>query len=185
VIREHAERTPVTDGAPSPEPIDTFEVAIADVAKLTLALTSATTEHAYSDGVYLRGELEHALCRVQVFAEHIGDGSQRAEALRQLAEMHAVATRALMIAPAPSSAAIEAAEAGDPIAWNLEKQAWIAGRLASGSVPRLPAPGRECGKIRPESRRALHDNASTAHDTDDARPSSAVASRLPDKAGRQ
>jgi len=163
---EDPARLLIADGSPPPEPVDTFEVAIADVAKLTLALTSATAEHAYADGVYLRGELEHALCRVQVFAEHIRDGSQRAEALRQLAEMHAVAIRALMIAPAPSSAAIEAAEAGDPTAWNQEKQAWIAGRLASGSSPRLPTPRRKRRDTHPESPRALRDTFGDAHEVD-------------------
>jgi hypothetical protein len=188
VIREDAKRFPVANGAPWPEPVETFLAAIADVAQLTLGLTSAIAEHTYTDGAHLRGELEAALCRAQVLAEHIPNGSQRAEALRQLGEMHAVATRTLMIAPAPSAAAIEAAEAGDPTAWNREKQAWIEGRLATGSSPRLPAQRRERRETRPERPQALRETSGEDHDADAVPTGSALAASsasAPGKAGPQ
>lgn len=185
MIREDAERTPVADGRASPEPVEMFEAAIAEVAELTLELTSAVAEHAYADGAHLRGELEDALCRAQVCAEHIPKGSQRSEALRQLGDMHAVTNRTLMTAPAPSLSAIEAMEAGDPTAWNQERQAWIAGRLASGSNPSIPTEGRERRETRPESPKAFRETSGDARDTRGATSGLAVApGHAPDKADK-
>jgi hypothetical protein len=183
VIRKDAERTPVAGGPASPEPVEMFETAIADVAELTLGLASAIAEHAYEDGAQLRGELEGALCRAQVYAEHIPNGSQRSKALRQLGDMHAVTNRTLMIAPAPSVTAIEAAEAGDPSAWNQERQVWIAGRRASGSNPRVPP---ERGETRPESTKAFRDTSCDARGVGGAISGPAIAPRhAPDKADKR
>jgi hypothetical protein len=186
VIREDAERTPVADGAASPEPVEMFEAAIAEVAELTLGLASAIAEHAYADGAHLRGELEDALCRAQVCAEHIPNGSQRSKALRQLGDMHAVTNRTLMIAPAPSLRATEAAEAGDPSTWNQEQEAWIAGRRASGSNPQLPTQRRDHCETRPESPRAFRHTSGDARNAGAATPGSAVApGHVPHKADKR
>lgn len=183
MIREDAERSPVADGAASSKPVDTFEAAIADVAQVTLALSSAIVEHAYADGAALRAELEGGLSRAQVLAEHIDNGSRRSEALRQLATMQAVATQTLIIAPAPSAAAIEAAEAGDLTAWNQERQTWVAGRLASGSNPRLPR--RERRDTRPEPPTAPRDTTDDARDAGGATSGPAVTpNHAPDKADK-
>lgn len=163
----------------------TFEAAIADVAQLTLGLISAIAEHAYADGAHLRTELESALSRAQMLAEHIHNGARRSEALRQLAKMQAIATQTLIIAPAPSSGAIEAADAGDLTAWNQERQTWVAGRLASGSNPSIPTERRERRETRPESPKAFRDTSGDARDTRGATSGLAVApGHAPDKADK-
>jgi hypothetical protein len=165
------------------EPVDTFEAAIADAAHLTLALNSAIAMLTFADGARTRGELERALSRCRALVERL-TGSERAGALHQLGEMHAVATRLLVIAPAPSSAAIAAAEAGDPATWHSEEQAWIASRQASGSSPRLATPHRERRDTRPDSPRALRDTPD--HGCEVATESSGRESdgdRAPNKAG--
>jgi hypothetical protein len=156
-----------TERLDEPEPaIEMVMVAIAEVVRLTLALGSANATLAFAEAVRIRGELEHALPHAQLLAERIADGCERAAALRDLGDMQAVATRALMIAPSPSMAAVSAAEAGDPRAWLVEEQAWINVRLANGSSPRLVR-HRTHRPTRPESPHALHDISADARDVDD------------------
>jgi hypothetical protein len=165
-------------GGTRPGPVDMFDAAIAKVAELTLALTSANAELAFAEGVQVRGELECALLRAQVLAERLPDDAERAVALGKLADMHAVATRALLIAPAPTVAALEAFEAGDPTAWRQEEQTWIAVRLASGSSPRTAA-RRERRKTRPDSPKALRDDPDHASEADDASPDASTTAAGP------
>jgi hypothetical protein len=170
-----------TERLDEPEPsIDMVMVAIAEVVRLTLALGSANATLAFAEGVQIRRELEHALPHAQLLAERIADGSERAAALRDLGEMQAVATRALVIAPSPSMAAISAAEAGDPGAWLAEEQAWINVRLANGSSPRLIRHRRH-RPTRPESPHALHDGSADPREVDDP-TSEPPVTHQPDKA---
>jgi len=60
----------------------------------------------------------------------------RAEALRRLDGLRIVAERQLAIAPAPTAAAIAAAEAGDRSAWFREADEWAAERLATARAGR-------------------------------------------------
>jgi hypothetical protein len=183
MIHKDPARSPIANGPPAPATVDTFESAIAEVAQLTLALTSAIRKLGYADGARLRGELERALSRAQALAEGIAGGSERAEALRQLGDMQDVATRMLMIAPAPSSAAIEAAEAGDRTAWQREEQAWIAGRQPSDSSPRIPERRRERKATRPDSPKALRDMSGDATVPTTARGPNSPPVRPSGKAG--
>jgi hypothetical protein len=143
-----------TDGSQSSS--EMFMPAIAEVVRLTLALTSANATLAFSDGVQIRGELERALPDAQRLAERIADGSKRAEALRELGEMQSVAKRALMLAPSPSEAALRASEAGDRGAWLAEEQAWITVRMANGTGSPATTQRRERRATRPERPNALH-----------------------------
>jgi hypothetical protein len=167
-----------------------MEAAIDDVVRLTLALTSAIGKLAYADAARARCELEHALPRAQVVAETLPRGSKRAVALHRIDEMRTVAARQLAIAPAPSSAAIEAAEAGDRTAWNREAQAWIASRLASRASSRSPRRRTHRRDTRPDTPTALRESSGHAGDADAAIPAMALArSASPDpargKAGRR
>jgi hypothetical protein len=145
------------DGEAAPELADAFEAAIDYVVRLTLELTSAIAKLAYADGVRARGELEPALLLAQGLAQALPDASERSNAVRQIQAIGAVATRMLAIAPAPSSSAIKACDAGNRTAWDCEAQAWIAGRLASG--PSSPGSRRRAFRsdTRPDSPRALRD----------------------------
>ncbi|TMQ04849.1 MAG: hypothetical protein E6J90_17435 [Deltaproteobacteria bacterium] len=153
MIREDAKRSAAVDGAPQPESVDAFEAAIDDVLRLAMRLTAAIATRAYADGARLRGHLERALLSAQAIAERLADGAARADALHQLAEWQAAAARLLMIAPAPSTAAIAAAESGDDATWKQEERTWIAGRQASAMRPRLSLP-RAHRDTRPESPQA-------------------------------
>jgi hypothetical protein len=135
---------------------ETFATAIAEVAELTMALSSANTTLAFADGVRIRGKLERALPHAQRVAERIVDGSARTEALRQLGDMQSIATRALMLAPSPSEAALRAAESGDWSAWLAEEQAWIAVRMANGTGSPATTHRRGRRATRPERPHALH-----------------------------
>jgi hypothetical protein len=88
--------------------------------------------------------------------------------------MRGVAIRMFQLAPAPSAAAIAAAESNDRAAWIREEQAWIADRLASGTNPRIPRLRRERRDTRPDSPKALR-LSSEDHDASDAPERSALA----------
>jgi len=131
-----------------PSPI---EAAIDDVVRLTWGLTSAIGKLAYGDAARTRSELERALSRAQAVASAIPRISNRVMALDWVDELRAAAAPELAIAPAPSSAAIEAAKAGDETPWNQEEQAWMVAHLMSGSSLRIPRRCRagEAGATRP------------------------------------
>lgn len=148
---EMSARPPIASGEPPPELVDTFEVAIGGLGPLTLALTSEIAKLAYPGAVRARHALELALAHAQVLAQSLSGVPERVEALLQLANMRAVADLMLAIAPMPSSAAVAAAEAGDPTAWHREEQAWIADPLARGVRPRLRPGRRDRRDTRPES----------------------------------
>lgn len=152
---EMSVRPPIAGGAPPPEPVDTFEIAIRELGPLTLALTSEIAKLAYPGAVRARHALELALAHAQLLAQSVPGVPERVQAQLQLARVRAVADRMLAIAPMPSSAAVAAAEAGDPTALHREEQAWIADPLARGSSPCLPHPRRYRRDTRPDSPRAL------------------------------
>lgn len=155
MIRETVSQLSRVDGAQTSELSERFQAAIDDVIRLTFALTSAIANRVYAVGARVRGDLERALSGAQALAECLPEGVKRADGLRQLGELQAIATRQLMIAPAPSAAAIDAASAGDYTAWKEEERAWIAHRLARGSSPNLDVPRRARRDTRPDSPRAL------------------------------
>jgi hypothetical protein len=99
--------------------------------------------------------------------------------------MQAIATRVLMNAPAPTAAAIAAAEAGDPSAWEREKLAWIVGRLAYETSPGLPAPRRGRRETRPDSPRAIRDAPGDVGDATAAPAHAPNQSPAPEKADRR
>jgi len=155
MIHQDASRPQRRDGEGGCERSDLFDAAIGDAIRSTFALTAAISQLAYAAGARVRGELEHALARAQAIAERLADGAARAEALCQLGKLHAIATRQLILAPSPSSAAIGAASAGDETAWLQEEQAWIAHRLAHGASPDCDGPHRARRETQPGSPRAL------------------------------
>jgi hypothetical protein len=164
MIRETVSQPSRIGGAPTSEPSEPFQAALDTVIRLALTLTSAIANVAYATGARVRGELECALSRAQELAECLPEGIERAEGLRQLGELQAIATRQLMIAPAPSAAAIDAASAGDDTAWEEEEEAWIAHRLALGSSPNRDVLHRARRDTRPESPRALRNSPEGAED---------------------
>lgn len=172
------EGTPPPPDAACPsegEPSDTFDAAIGAAATLVMALSSAIADVAFADAARLRTELEHALSRATSLAARLSDRAARAAALRQLGEMRGVAIRMFQIAPAPSTAAIAAAESGDRAAWLREEQAWIADRLARGTNPRIPRLRRERRDTRPDSPKALRLTSGDDHDASDGPAQSALA----------
>lgn len=181
MIHKDASRPQRQNGERSRDPLDTFDAAIGDVVRSTFALISAISQLAYAAGARVRGELEHALARAQAIAERIADRAARAEALRQLGELQAIATRQLIIAPAPSSAAIAAANAGDETAWLQEEQAWVAHRLAHGASPDFDGPRRARRDTQPGSPRALRGPLERSGEAPDA---TAPASPQPPAAAR-
>jgi hypothetical protein len=155
------------------KPATAIEAAIEDVVRLTLELTSAIGQLAYADAVHARNELERALLRAQGIAESLPGGSKRALALRRVHEIREVAARELASAPASSSAAIEAAEAGDKVPWSREVRAWIVSRLASRSSTRGPR-RRAHRDTRPDAPKALRETFSKAGDAAAAIPATAL-----------
>lgn len=127
---------------PETPTLDDFNAAIAQVAERTMSLSSAITELAFAKGARLRDELGHALHHAELLVAHLADSAERAIAVRRLGEMRGVVFRLFQLAPAPSPAAITAAETGDLSLLTGEEQAWISARLAQGTNPRLPAPQR-------------------------------------------
>jgi hypothetical protein len=174
MIRETVSRPPRIGGAPTSEPSEPFQAALDTVIRLALTLTSAIANVAYATGARVRGELECALSRAQELAECL-PGIERAEGLRQLGELQAIATRQLMIAPAPSTAAIDAASAGDDTAWKEEEEAWIAHRLALGSSPNRDGLHRARRDTRPESPRALRNSPEGAENTCATAPATSLS----------
>jgi hypothetical protein len=175
MIGETVSRTSRADAATS-EPSEPFQAALDAVIRLTFALTSAITNLAYATGARVRGELEYALSRAQALAECLPEAGQRAEGLRQLGELQAIATRQLMIAPAPSAAAIDAASAGDRTAWAEEERAWIAHRLARGSSPDLDVPRRARRDTLPDSPHALRETPGGGDDLGATAPAMGLSS---------
>lgn len=152
----HDNATPsVADGLPAAVPPKTFDTAIGAVEDLTTALRSAISDVAFAEAARLPGELERALARAATLAQNLPDASERATATHRLGEARAVAVDLFQIAPAPTAAAIAAAEAGDRAAWILEEQAWVARRLARGTNPRLRRPRRARRDTQPASPHAL------------------------------
>jgi len=178
VIREATTASPDPDGPPAGAPPDTFGTAIGVVAKLVMALSSAISDVAFADAARLGSELGYALSRATTLAARLPEGTDRATALHQLGEMRGVAIRMFDIAPAPSAAAIAAAESDDRTAWIQEEQAWIADRLASGTNPRIPRLRRERRDTRPDSPKALRLTSGEDHDASDAPAQAALAAPL-------
>jgi hypothetical protein len=175
VIQEDTPPPPDTTGPPASEPPDTFDAAISAAATLVMALSSAIAEVAFADAARLRTELEQALSRASTSAARLSDCAARDTALRQLGEMRGAAIRMFQIAPAPSAAAIAAAESGNRAAWIREEQAWITGRLASGTNPRIPRLRRERRDTRPDSPKALRLTSGEEHDASDEPAQAALA----------
>lgn len=165
---EDGTRSPDGASAPPAELIDSFEAAIAAVARHTGALRSAITEVAFADAARLRGALEHALSRAEALTARLPGGMERAAALHKLGAMRGVANDLLQIAPMPSRAACSAMEAGDPARWHREEQIWIAAGLARGSSPHLPTLHRERRATRPDGPWALRAAAGAHRDGTDA-----------------
>lgn len=179
VFDEHSAATPSTDGVLPKVSLTMFEAAIADLVRLTQALTSANAALAFADGMRRRDELEAALRQVQALAYRVAGGSQRAEALRRLSEMQCAATRALLIAPAPNPVAVKAAAAGNMCALQQEEQVWITVRLARSN----PHAGlRRRRTTQPDLPRARHHAAATPHEVNEALADPPVAQPPPDEA---
>jgi hypothetical protein len=142
-----------------------MEAAIDDVVRLTLELTSAIATLAHAEAARLRNQLERALSRAQFIAESLPQPSKRS--LERIDEMRTVALGQLAIAPAPSSAAIEAAEAGDHTIWNREARAWILRRLASRAPSRNPRRRAQQRDTRPDTPMALRASSGDADPDDD------------------
>lgn len=159
MIHEDATRTPDPDGPPIAESRNTFATAIAAVAQRTTDLGAAIAEVAFADAARLASELRHALSWAADLVAQLPDGPERATVLRQLGELRGRATGLLQLAPAPSAAALAAAESGDRTAWIREEQAWIADRLASGTNPVIPRSQRARRATRPDSPKARRSDA--------------------------
>ena len=173
---DDATRPSIANGVLPRQPVDTFDAALDHVIATTMDLISAIAKLDYARAARGRGALECALPRAQSLAERLRDSQERAQALLQLAEIHKVVARVLMIAPAPSSAAIEAANSGDSALSNQEEQAWVTSRLATGSAPPSSRRHRDRRATRPDSPRALRDVAANA---EDAPPAPALTSSPP------
>lgn len=166
MIHEDATRSMDPDGPPMANPYDTFDAAIAAVAQRTSDLGMAIAEVSFADAAQLRSELEHALSCAAALAAQLPDDPERATALRQLGELRGPAIGMLQLAPAPSAAALAAAESGDRTAWIREEQAWIADRLASGTNPGIPRSQRARRATRPDSPKARRSDAFKASGED-------------------
>src|ERR1041385_70312 len=147
---------------PEATTLDDFNVAIAQVAERTMALSSAIAELAFATGAQRRDEVGHALAHAELLVARLAEPAERATALRRLGEMRGVVLRLFQVAPAPSRAALAAAEADDLSLLSGEEQAWVSARLVQGTNPRLPAPQRARSPTIPGTPRALR-SASRAH----------------------
>jgi hypothetical protein len=152
-----APRTPGTDpAAMSPSEaavVDVCAAAITEVVRLILELTSTNAAIDFANGARVREELERALSEAQQTFEALPEGPARAEALHRLDGLRIVADRQLAIAPAPSAAAIAAANAGDSSVWLDEADEWAAERL--GRASELRSERRQRSDTRPERPVAL------------------------------
>jgi hypothetical protein len=72
-------------------PSHAFGIAMDDLVAVTIALASAISDNVFIEARRLRGVLERALGRAWALGAQLPAGSPRAEALHQLAEMHAIA----------------------------------------------------------------------------------------------
>lgn len=135
-------------------PGDVCGTAITEIVRLILELTSTNAAIDYESGARVRRELENGLSEAAQTFESLPEGPARAEALRRLDGLRIVAERQLAIAPAPSTAAIAAADAGDPSAWRREAERWTADRLGHGASRPRPA-RRPRSDTRPETPGAL------------------------------
>jgi hypothetical protein len=140
-------------GPPASTVTTSFDAAIRVVGELTMALTSAIGDLAFTDALRLRNELSRAFSRAQNLIERTNPAKSEA-AVRQLGAMRGVADRLFQNAPAPSAAAIAAASTGDLTGLNRAEDAWLADRLASGATLRLQQHGRSRRDTRPDSPRA-------------------------------
>jgi hypothetical protein len=140
-------------------PQDAFDSAMDDLIAATMALASSMAELEFCEGARMRGVVERALGRAQVLGEQLSGAGKRSEALHHLAEMHAITTRLLMSAPAPSAAAVAGIKAGDSTLWNAEARAWIASRppRSADQTPALPQrlAGRESRRVPSEEREVV------------------------------
>jgi hypothetical protein len=187
VIHEDATRTPDPDGPPVAEPRDPFDAAIATVAQRTADLGAAIAATAFADAVRLRGELACARSYAAALAAQRPDDPERAKALRRLGELRGPAIGMLQLAPAPSAAALAAAESGDRTAWVQAEHAWIADRLASGTNPRIPRTQRARRATRPDSPKARRSDVSKASSEPPASDATTeiAAPLAPDEEGRR
>lgn len=158
MIREKA----IQPGSAEPEASDSLGspkgrlfFALAGVMRATLTLTSANTSLTFADAAGARRELERALSNAELLVDALPEGPEYVEALRQFQDIRGTARRQLAIAPAPTLAAVAAAERGDRSLWQHEEQRWIADRLARGSSPCLPARNRPRRDTLPATPHAL------------------------------
>jgi len=157
-------------------PGDVHSIAIAEIVRLILELTSMNAAIDYENGARVRCDLEHGLREAQQTFDALPDGPARAEALRRLDGLRIVAERQLSIAPAPSAAAITAAKAGDSSIWLDEADEWAAERLGHGSSwP--PPPLRPRSETRPDRPGALR---AEPLDTDPATTGGTLAPVVPE-----
>lgn len=172
------------------DPAGMYWAVIDAIVRLTFELTSAIAAVDFPEAVRARDELELALLHADVLAGSLPDGPERAEALQQLRELHAIAKRQLAMGPAPTLAAVEAADASDESLWCQEAQTWIAARLACGVTPQRFAPISSSSHsrrrpvpsdARPGTPRALHDAPNRL--SDDIPVSTLAASPLADNVG--
>ena len=159
IVRSPQTRESLLPEAPT---LDDFYAAVAEVAEATMALSSAISDLAFETGARLRYELGQALDHAEQLVAYLADSAERAIAVQRLGEMRGVVFRLFQVAPAPSPAALAAADAGNLSLLSGEEQAWISARLAQGTNPRLPAPQRARSPTIPGTPRALR-SASRAH----------------------
>ncbi len=181
MIQEEATRTQDPDGPPVAASGDAFDTAIAAVAQRMADLGAAIAAVAFADAVRLRNELACALAWAAALAARRADDPERAKALRQLGELRGPAIGLLQLAPAPTAAALAAAESGDRTAWIQAEQAWIADRLASGTNPRIPRSQRARRATRPDTPKARRsDPFQVSSEDSDASDSPTEIAGVPD-----
>ena len=161
IVRSPQTRESLLPEAPT---LDDFYAAVAEVAEATMALSSAISDLAFETGARLRYELGQALDHAEQLVAYLADSAERAIAVQRLGEMRGVVFRLFQVAPAPSPAALAAADAGNLSLLSGEEQAWISARLAQGTNPRLPAPQRARSPTIPGTPRALRLALGTHHD---------------------
>jgi hypothetical protein len=116
-------------------PSVTFDAALETLRGRILRLTCAIVANDYLGAWSAKQDVVRAIERTQHCATEFPEGSARADAIRRLDSVLAVAERMLASAPAPSPAAICQARSTDWRAdrgiWRREEQEWLAARNAS------------------------------------------------------
>jgi hypothetical protein len=138
-----------------------FDGVLHAVRRRTLELTCAIGGVRYLAAWLEACELERLIERAAHAAAAIPEAAERADAMRRLNEVRAVAASMLALAPAPSPAAIRQARSTDWQAdrseWQREEQEWMAARAASNAVQLIVSTRRTTPHpaTRPDSPRAL------------------------------